>query len=840
MHTFPRLLDTFVPAHYDLSLTIHRQKRTFAGTVTITGNALHHHHLSVHAKDLAITSATVDGKKATTSHDEDILTIHHDDIHPGEHIVVIHFSGVMTDSMHGMYPCYYTVDGEKKELVATQFESHHAREVFPCVDEPAAKATFAVTLSTDDTEVIVLSNMPESSRRIEDGLLVTVFETTPIMSSYLLAWVIGDLHKVSGKTANDVEVSIWATKAQPKKSLTFALEVATRTIDFFDDFFATPYPLPKSDHVALPDFSSGAMENWGLVTYREVALIVDPAHSSVDHKQRAALVIAHELSHQWFGNLVTMAWWNDLWLNESFASVMEYVALDALYPEWDIWLEFNGNDVIHALRRDALDGVQPISVTVSHPDEIATLFDPSIVYAKGARLLRMLETYIGDEAMRKGLQTYFARHAYGNTVSDDLWSCLSEASGEDVAGVMHTWMNQAGYPVITATVDDNKHGSIILTQQQFFIGQKNSDNRLWRIPLVSTDPALPPILDTPSIWVTPSQHPLSLNHNSASHYITHYDEALLNQVLSSVDNLTTANRLKIIHEQLLLVQAEIAPPTQLLRLLDAFRHEKTEAVWGALSVVISEIRKFIATDEEADAALRKFVADLARQEYQLLGWDEKPHESLDTKKLRPVIIGLMLYGEDPEALQQAADRYDSKQIERLDPELRVSILSTAVRRQQPATAFTELLQHYKKTQNSELQNDLAMAITSTKQPTEIDTILTVLTDADTIKPQDAAHWIVWTMRNRYGTEATWTWLQSHWNWIDETFSTDKSYDAYPRYVASVLSTPQHLKEYTDFFTPKLSVVALRRNIEVGLGELAHRVNLIKTHGPALRKLLKEL
>ena len=277
MQVVSRLIEKFVPESYQLSITLDRVERHFSGIVTIKGvSTTNAEDIRLHAKDLVINSVTFDGKQAEfLAQSNDELSITHPDLTAGTHTLVVDFSGAITDAMHGVYPCYFEHDGVKKELIATQFESHFAREAFPCVDEPEAKATYDVTLTTE-TGVTVLGNMPVVNQRVEDEKLVTQFGKTPRMSSYLLAWVVGELHKKTATTKGGVEVNIWATPAQPPESLDFALDIATRSIDFFDDFFDTPYPLAKSDHVALPDFSSGAMENWGLITYREVALLADP------------------------------------------------------------------------------------------------------------------------------------------------------------------------------------------------------------------------------------------------------------------------------------------------------------------------------------------------------------------------------------------------------------------------------------------------------------------------------------------------------------------------------------------------------------------------------------
>ncbi|AKM80125.1 TPA: M1 family peptidase [Candidatus Saccharibacteria bacterium] len=840
MHTVTRLLDHFIPNHYNLSLDINRIGRTFHGTVSIEGVVLEGNtQLTLHAKELEIESILIDGKLGEiVSHNGDELVITQENLQPGAHIIVIGYRGGITDAMHGLYPCYYEHAGVKKELIATQFESHHAREVFPCIDEPAAKATFDVTLVTED-DIVVLGNMPVKFQDSDGRKLTTTFETSPRMSTYLLAFVAGELQKKSAKTKDDVEVNVWATPAQPAESLDFALDIAVRTIEFYNDYFGTAYPLPKSDHVALPDFGSGAMENWGLITYREVALLADPATTSISSRQYIATVVAHELAHQWFGNLVTMRWWDDLWLNESFATLMEYIAVDALEPDWNIWLDFATNESIVALRRDSIDGVQPVQVEVHHPDEISTIFDGAIVYAKGARLLRMLQHYVGDEAFQSGLKEYFRVHAYKNTIGNDLWRVISDASDKDIASLMNTWISQPGFPVVHAEKTD---GTITLSQKQFFVGPHASSERIWPLPLNASASELPDLFDSTSeSYAVSNVKNFRLNQNDTAHFITHYDKALQDDLASAVKRgeLSTIDRIQILDEATLLARGGVMTTAELLPLITAYKDETSEPVWNIIAMALSELRKFTEDSLEAEKKLRSLTGDIARAQYERLGWTSLPEETEEDTKLRSTILSMTLYGENKEAIAHARELYDSHSLTELDPELRPLIISS-VARYGDEQIVEDLLEQYKETQLSDLREDICIGITSTRIPEKIDQLLDTIRDSSIVRPQDAARWFVYLIRGRDSKEATWQWIQDNWQWVIDTFGGDKSYDDYPRYSASALSTPEQLQQYKDFFGPKKEIAALTRVIGMGISEIEGRVELIERDKAAVQTALLEL
>lgn len=823
MTKVPRLLDTFTPNHYNLTLDLTRaEEKEFSGTVIISGESTSE-SISLHSKGLTIQSATIDNQPADVSFGEfDELKLSQPNLENGKHTIHIDFSGTITDAMHGLYPCYFTHDGVKKQLFATQFESHHAREVFPCVDEPAAKAEYDLTLVTR-TGITVLGNMPVKSEEENGDSLTTTFEKTPRMSSYLLAFVIGELHKKSAHTKSGVEVNVWATPAQNENTLDFALDIATRSIDFYDEYFGVKYPLPKSDHVALPDFSSGAMENWGLITYRESCLLADPELTSESSRRFIATVIAHELSHQWFGNLVTMNWWNDLWLNESFANMMEYVAIDALQPDWHMWEDFATNEVTAALRRDSLDGVQSVQADVNHPDEISTLFDPAIVYAKGGRLLVMVRKLIGEEAFRAGLKSYFEKFAYKNTVGNDLWQELESASGQPIVNLMNAWISQPGLPVVSVS---SSHDATILSQERFFIGKHQPSDALWPIPLFANQPLDVKILNQKETTVS-IEKPLQLNCGLSAHFVTKYDESSREYLLKNITELPTLDKICILQDVTILARAGFENSASLLPLALSLKTETNEKVFGMAAGALTELRKFVDDNDAARDSLKKISGEFAHTTFKELDWDEKAGESDDDRERRTTALSLMMYSEDEEVLNEAKTRFDNNKLEDLPTETRALIISANVRHFETPEMIENLFTAYKNTPSNDLQNDIAIGLTSTKNPKTAEKILANIKDSNIIRPQDASRWFVYLIRTRESRQIAWNWLKENWAWVEDTFGDDKSYDDFIRYAATALLTTNELNDFQQFFEPMENIPALARTIRLGITEISARVELIE-------------
>jgi len=811
---------------------------TLHGRVTITGQKAGRpsQRLTFHQHDLRITEASIirkdkKGEQTVTparinhhnSFDE--VRLHSEEmLYPGQYVVQMAFEGKVQDTLHGVYRANYEVNGQKQTLVTTQFESHFARQAFPCIDEPEAKAVFELTLLTPAGDE-VLSNTPVAKQTKEKDLLKTTFEPTPKMSTYLLAFVSGDLQNKKGKTKDGVEVGVWATKAHTAEALDFALDVATRSIEFFNEYYGVPYPLAKCDHVAVPDFAVGAMENWGLITYRESCLLADPSTTSQSGHERVATVIAHELSHQWFGDLVTMKWWDDLWLNESFANVMEYVAVDALFPDWHLWDSFAAGEGLAAIRRDCIYGVQAIKTTVHHPDEISSIFDPSIVYAKGGRILNMLKHFIGEDDFRKGLKLYFEEHAYANTTGDDLWQALGQASGKDIGAFMKPWLERPGFPLVRI---EQKAKDVKLTQSHFLLDDAKRDaERLWPVPLFASDKALPALLENASLdAAATSDDFVRLNQGALGHYIVQYTEAKHAAAiakLAAAKKLSTTERLMLLSDSSLLARAGRQSFSETLKLLGHYAEEDSEPVWDIMALIIGDTRRFIDVVPEIEVAIKEFVSKLVESEYQRLGWEEKPNESAADTKLRATIIGLGVYGEHEAITEHVLDLFEAykKDSAAVPSELRSTVFAAAVRWHVEG-AFDYLLELDQKTNDAALKQDLLGGLVAARLDEEVNALLGRLKDADQVRPQDFDHWLVYLLRNRYAHLDTWHWFKDNWDWIEQTFSGDQTYDIFPRYAASAFSTFDGLESYKEFFEPKANQTALARNIAMGIEEISNR------------------
>lgn len=811
-----RLHDNFQPEHYSLHLTLDESSMTFSGTVTIRGQKTGRpsQRLTFHQKGLKVSAAEVSKFDKKGEHRIAIQRINNQNsfdevrlhaaemIYPGAYSVTMKFKGQITRPMNGIYPCTFKHNGQDKVLIATQFESHHAREAFPCIDEPAAKASFELKLTTPaKNSRTVLSNTPVADQTVTAEQKTTVFETTPRMSTYLLAFAYGELDCLEATTKDGVLVRTFATPDNVKHT-EFALDVAVKCLEFYNDYFAIAYPLPKCDFLALPDFASGAMENWGCITFREQALLYDPDNTSLSLKQYIANVVAHELTHQWFGNLVTMRWWTDLWLNESFASWMSYLAVDHLFPEWQVWTQFIVDEQGLALKQDALENTHPIQVAINHPDEIRTIFD-AISYEKGASVLHMLHSYLGADDFRNGLRLYLELHAYKNTDALDLWEAWERASGKPVRDFMEAWLTQSGYPIVRANVGSAK---VDLMQERYYVNpaaNRSAAAKAWPLPLKPNLPLAIELFDKPSASVSltdPAQtQPLLLNQGRTGFYRLSYDAAHLEKLAKQVatKKMAELDRMGLLSDAFEAAKAGHATSLDALRLLESYASEDSVIVWEVIAGGLGSIRQ-VMDDESLRDAMRPFVRRLVSEQLARLGWEERPGDSHFDKLLRPIILGLASFGDEPTVVDEARRRFDAmKRPEDIHPDLRGLIYGTIARLGGPAD-FDKMLKMHDDSSSSEERVTLAAALTNFKQPALIKRALAQI-DGPNVRLQDAPYWIAYSFTNPYARAKTWDWLTSHWGWLETNLGSDLSFFRMPNYAARAYSDAAFLPVYKEFF-----------------------------------------
>ncbi|MBR2855334.1 M1 family metallopeptidase, partial [Candidatus Saccharibacteria bacterium] len=605
-----KLLDYFVPEKYEINLGINKFDKKIGGTVIVSGEALKD-TLKFHAVGLSVNQVMVNGEKSDFENKNGVLTVFKAPL--GKVEVLIGYDGSLNENMEGAYLSTYEYKGATEVIVATQFESHYAREAFPCIDEPAAKAEFRLSLTVPEVDgEVVLGNtrvlnkkkyhkVPDGKygifhdnegKKVASSFVEYEFEPTPRMSTYLLAWVIGRFKGKTVKNEHGVEITTYCPLNQELDAVDFANEIAARSLEFYDDNFKEPYPLEKLDQVALPDFEAGAMENWGLVTYRESMLLAGKS-ATLGTKKSVALTVAHELSHQWFGDLVTMKWWDDLWLNESFASVMEYYAVDAIYPELQIFEGFFTGDAYAALTRDAYSDVQSVHQEVHEPAEIATLFDPAIVYSKGARLMLMLIRLMGWGQFCKGVADYFDKYKYQNTVGDDLWAALAPYAEFEVGKLMHAFIDRPGYPVITFT-DNLKQGFSNYRQARFLLDEEIKGESDWPLPEITED--------------------------MSGHYVLNLSDEQFKERLLRFNELGLEEKIRLLIDRNLVAKAGLVSPASLMPLVWEFREDESAGVWSVIVSIIANLRIFFEPDSDEEKEFKKFVGRLIRPGLSKLGF----------------------------------------------------------------------------------------------------------------------------------------------------------------------------------------------------------------------------
>ena len=775
-----RLSPDIYPISYKISVRPDFEKFTFAGSETITiefkkpTKKLTLHAIELEINDVVFTQNKVE-QLPKISFDKKLETVTFEfnkTVQKGEGILNLSFSGILNDKMRGFYRSRYEVNGKEKYIATTQFEAVDARRAFPCFDEPVFKAKFEVTLIVPKNMEAISNTLPSKTAADKDCKTVT-FLPTPPMSTYLLAFIVGEFEFIQKKTKEGISVRVFTTSGK-KKQAQFALEVAAKTLSFYSKYFGIAYPLPVLDMIAIPDFAAGAMENWGAVTYRESALLVDENLSSLANKQWVALVVAHELAHQWFGNLVTMEWWTHLWLNEGFASYMEYLAVDSIFPSWEMWVQFTALENGNALRLDGLKNTHAIEVVVSDPSEINEIFD-SVSYSKGASVLRMLSEHLGEETFRKGLSQYLKQYKYGNATTVDLWTSLEMVSKKPVSKIMDNWTARPGYPVLTVLENKNK---VTVTQKRFFSNRieakKTKDSTLWNVPFSVVQEKISSkekyLLSGKTLSINNNGTFIKINSGECSFVRVKYSSDILQQLDAPIrkKKLSAVDRLGIVRDVCALSEAGEVSIPQALHLVNSFKEETDYAVWIEIASYLRQVAQLIS-DEDFLPKYERYCREVFTISAQKVGWDKKKVEKHTDSLLRPlVLMSLGSYG-DKKTIEQAISLFKKiAKEEKVDPELR-SVTFNLVAENGDEKIFNKLIELYKRETLQQEKDRIGRSLGAFKDKEILKRTLE-FSLSEHVRSQSVVPMIAAVWGNPKGRKLSWQFVKKNWNILHKRFS----------------------------------------------------------------------
>jgi len=849
-----------VPKHYDVTLEVDFDKFTFDGTVVIDLDvAKDSTSISLNTVELDIHSTTVhaDGSLVTSSpslsYDADTQTTTIElgkPISKGQKVQLTHtYTGQLNDKMAGFYRSKRK-DG--RYLAVTQFEATDARRALPCFDEPALKAEFTVTLIADEG-MTCLSNMDVASTTQVDSKLTggkrkaVKFNRSPVMSTYLLAFIVAELKSIATDKFR-LPIKVWMTPEQKEEDGQFALDVAAKTLAFYETAFQAPYPLPKMDMVAIPDFAAGAMENWGLVTYRVVDLLFDQKTAGAASKERVAEVVQHELAHQWFGNLVTMDFWDGLWLNEGFATWMSWYSCNEFYPEWKVWETFVIDTLQGALGLDGLRSSHPIEVPVHRAEDINQIFD-AISYSKGSAVLRMISKYLGEDAFIDGVRRYIKKHAWGNTQTSDLWDALGDASGKDVAHVMDIWTKNIGYPVVTVT--ENEQESSITVKQNRFLRtgdvKPEEDQVLYPVILgLKTKDGVDESLILTEREQTFKIHGgldfFKLNSDHSALYRTSYLPERLAKLGEAAQKglLSVEDRAGMIADAGALAASGYGKTSGILSLLQSFNTETQFVVWNEILSRINAVRNtWIFEDETIKDALKAFQLHLCSAKAHELGWDFQEDEDHILSQFKSLMFGSAGLAGDAKIIAAAKEmfaKFMQGDYAAVHPNLRASVFAIAVR-DGGEKEWNALLARYHSAPTADEKNTCLRSLGRAKDAGLIQKTLHLALSGE-VKMQDIYMPLGGLGSTSGGIEKRWEWMCNNWDTlVDKLPPSMTMLSSVVSICVAGFTSGQQMKKVEAFFQDK-NKKGFDRSLEQSLDSIRAKSNWLKRDSEDVSEWLK--
>jgi len=741
---------------YDLFLDVDYTGLKYSGKVTVDLESIG--DVSLNAVGQQINNVTSGSRKVPFKHDGKVLAIQTGKFSgPLE----IEFSSKISDNFTGFYKASYG-DGY---ILSTHLEAVQARKVFPCLDHPAYKAAFRVKVRTD-ANLSVISNMPIESETTEAGKKTVTFQKTPKMSTYLLYLGVGKFVQEKGRHGKTELYAAYADRPTGKINTGFSFEATQKVLDYYESYFDIPFQLPKLHNVAVPEFAYGAMENWGAITYREILLHVDK-DTSIRAKKSVAHVIAHEIAHMWFGDLVTMKWWDDLWLNESFATFMDFKSTDRAYPDWKVWQDFVRTSTSGAMGRDSLTKTHPIMANVHDPEEIEELFD-EISYGKGASILRMIEAYIGSENFKRGVAQYLQKFRYSNASGHDLWSNLQEASGTDISRIMEGWISQEGFPVVKVSLTGNK---LVLEQERFLLTGGTS-KQLWPIPVtMNVDGKTQSLLldkKKSEINLATTPRSIKLNVDQTGFYIVQYDGKALHDLVWK-GRLSPFDRWGLINDAKAFLLSGRMPFKEYLNLVEKYQNEEEYLPAIELSDQLSFLYQ-IAPSKLAETSRRFHSAGLKI-------FETKKDDNSTT--LKGVIAARLTLLDDAYA-KSAGSKF--KDLASVEPDMKRSVVMGYAR---SSNDYDGLISRYTKSATDEERLRFLEGLVSFKNPELIAKTLDFALSGK-VKRQDLRNVILYATSNPDGRTALWQWFKKNMTKLEAMYAGTAQFSIILREYFSIL------------------------------------------------------
>jgi puromycin-sensitive aminopeptidase len=837
-----RLPATVVPSRYDIRLEPDLDAATFAGEETVTISVKEPvTEIVLNAAELAIQSASVrvadgtvvEGSAALDEAAERARLLFPTPIPAGDHRLTLRFSGILNDRLHGFYrSTYKDATGASHTIAATQFEATDARRGFPCWDEPALKAVFGVTLVVPEGLAAISNTRVMSETPTGAGKKTVVFADSIRMSTYLVAFVVGELEATEPVMVGQTPLRVWCVPG--KRHLTrFALDIGAFSLDFFERYYGMPYPGDKLDMLAIPDFAAGAMENLGAITYRETALLVDEAAASHTERERVADVVAHEIAHMWFGDLVTMLWWNGIWLNEAFATFMELLAVDAWKPEWKRWTTF-GVSRAAAMGVDGLHNTRPIEFEVRHPRDCEAMFD-LLTYEKGGSALRMLEQYLSGEVFRDGVRLYLERHRFGNAETTDLWKALGDAARLPIPEVMNSWIFRPGYPLV---IVEPEGGGIRLSQRRFtYLPMDGAAGERWQVPVrlrASVKRGFvdkPVLLGAEDVTVALPASPDWVVVNAGGHgfYRVQYAPAMLRKLTGALKKLAPIERFNLVSDAFALAQAGMMTTADYLDLTARFAEETDRNVWTALVGSLGYVNRLI--EEGSRPHLEALVRQRLEGAVERLGWEPQPGEDELERQMRGDLLrALGTLGNDPAAQARARGLYARYREDESTVDANVlPALIAIVAAGGGEAEYEEFLQRFKGARTPQEEQRYLYALAGFRQPELLRRTLEKTTNGE-VRSQDAPFLARTLLMGVHSRGLAWEYLKANW----EAMARQYPGSAYRRMYEGVtgLVSPEWEQDVKAFFETNRIVLG-GKTLEQYLEQLRIAVRLQEREAAAL-------